>query len=245
MRLGLLQFAPTWEDPSASKAEILRRVGELAHLDLLVLPEMCLTGFSMDPDKTQVSGEDHEFFAALCRSHRMGVAYCVGDAGEIALFLRGRDGQLIGRYAKRHLFVPGGEADAYQSGETVPEIWEFEGWRILPSLCYDLRFPYQFWSRSHEYDLILLPANWPTARLPHWRTLLAARAIENQAWVVGVNRVGDDPKTRHSGHSMVVDPVGQTVLEAGTAAGLSVSVLEHAQVEFHRKRFPAFADRRE
>ncbi|MEN9352997.1 MAG: hypothetical protein RL318_322 [Fibrobacterota bacterium] len=245
MRLGLLQYAPAWEDPEASKAEILRRVGEQPHLDLLVLPEMCLTGFSMDAEKTQVRGEDHAFFAGLARDHGMGVAYCVGDAGEIALFLRGRDGELIGRYAKRHLFVPGGEADAYQSGERTPDIWEFENWRILPSLCYDLRFPYQFWTRSHEYDMILLPANWPTARLPHWRTLLAARAIENQAWVVGVNRVGDDPKTRHSGHSTVVDPYGQTVLEAGTAPGLSVTVLELGQVEMHRKRFPAFADRRE
>ena len=245
MRLGLLQYAPVWEDASASRSEILRRLGDHSAIDLLVLPEMCLTGFSMDAAKTQVTPEDHEFFAALCRARSMGIAYCVGDAGEIALFLRGRDGELIGRYAKRHLFVPGGEAEAYRSGEAVPEIWEFDGWRILPSLCYDLRFPYQFWNRSHEYDLILLPANWPTARLPHWRTLLAARAIENQCWVVGANRVGDDPKTRHSGHSMVVDPYGQTVLEAGTAAGLSVSVLDRELVEAHRRRFPAFADRRE
>lgn len=245
MRLGMLQISPTWDDPDATRQEILLRLGAHPQLDLLVLPEMCLTGFVMDAGRTQVRGEDHEFFADLCRTHGMGIAYCVGDAGEIAVFLRDRTGQLVGRYAKRHLFVPGGEADAYHSGEAVPEIWEFEGWRILPSLCYDLRFPYQFWNRSHEYDLILLPANWPTARLPHWRTLLAARAIENQCWVVGANRVGDDPKTRHSGHSMVVDPYGQTVLEAGTAAGLAVSVLDLNLVETHRKRFPAFADRRE
>lgn len=245
MRLGLLQYAPVWDDPAASRQEILKRIGKHLGTDLLVLPEMCLTGFVMDAARTQVSGEDHEFFADLCRTHGTAVAYCVGDQGQIALFLRDKRGELVGRYAKRHLFVPGGEADAFQSGEAVPEIWELDGWRILPSLCYDLRFPYQFWNRSHEYDLILLPANWPTARLPHWRTLLAARAIENQCWVVGANRVGDDPKTRHSGHSAVIDPYGQTVLEAGTSACLAVAVLDRETVAAHRKRFPAFDDRRE
>lgn len=245
MRLGILQYAPVWEDAAATREKIARLVGSHPGCDLLALPEMCLTGFSMDPERTQVTPDDHAFFADLARTHGSALVYCVGDGGQIALFLRDRDGALIGRYAKRHLFAPGGEAANYRSGEVPPEIWNWEGWRILPSLCYDLRFPYQFWSRASESDLILLPANWPTARANHWRTLLAARAIENQCWTVGVNRTGDDPKTRHHGHSQVYDPTGEIALETGSLEGLFTVDLGLDEVATRRQRFPAFADRRE
>ena len=245
LRLGLFQSYPTWEDAAASRARILDLLTQAPELDLLVFPEMCLTGFSILPERTALSPKDHEFFAELARRRKVAVGYCGNMDGKIVFRLLDRDGLEVGSYTKRHLFAPGGEAENYCSGEVAPSRWRWEGWSLLPSICYDLRFPYQFWKDGPATDLILLPANWPTARLPHWQALLVARAIENQCWVVGVNRTGTDIRPRYEGHSMVVAPSGEIVFEADEREGLFVVTLDHARVAAQRNRFPFFADRRE
>lgn len=245
LRLGLFQSYPEWEDADRSRKRILELLPTDATFDLLIFPEMCLTGFSMLPERSTLSPEDHEFFAELARRRKVAVGYCGNMDGKIVFRLLNRDGLEVGSYAKRHLFAPGGEAENYRCGEEAPSLWQWEDWSILPSICYDLRFPYQFWKDGPATDLILLPANWPSARLPHWKALLVARAIENQCWVVGVNRTGTDIRPRYEGHSLVVAPSGEITFEADEREGLFIVTLDHARVAAQRNRFPFFADRRE
>lgn len=151
------------------------------------------------------------------------------------------DGTIL-RYDKRHLFRMAGEHHHYLAGKER-KVVEWRGWRILPQVCYDLRFP--VWSRNQQdYDLALYVANWPAARAKHWQTLLAARAIENQAYVAGCNRVGDDDNGHHyQGNSVILDALGeiQAQAEPGQAAQLDAE-LSLETLQAYRERFPAFHD---
>lgn len=243
LRLGLAQYAPSWEDRAGTRARIAALLEDAPETDLLVLPEMSLTGFTMEAERAELDAGDHAFFAGLARSRRSAVCYGGAEEGRNALFLRGRDGALLGRYRKRHLFGLGGEPGSYLRGENAPAVLEWEGWRILPAICYDLRFAYHFWEAASSVDLALVPACWPASRDPHWRTLLKARAIENQFWVAGVNRIGRDPRLAYAGSSSVIDPAGEVVLDAGDAEGLHVVAIDRARVAAQRARFPFLADR--
>jgi predicted amidohydrolase len=153
------------------------------------------------------------------------------------------------QYDKRHLFRMAGEHTRYGSGSRRP-IVELKGWRILPQVCYDLRFP--VWLRNRrlasasggmDYDLAVFVANWPAARRHPWRTLLRARAIENLACVVGVNRVGvDGNEIAYAGDSAVIDPVGEALVELGAQEQVVTVTLDPAPLLAHRERFPAWMD---
>jgi predicted amidohydrolase len=144
-------------------------------------------------------------------------------------------------YDKRHLFAFGGENRRYAAGrERV--IIDYRGWRINLQVCYDLRFP--AWCRNrNDYDLMLLVANWPTKRVAHWAALLQARAIENQAWVIGVNRVGQDGNGfKYPGRSVVHDPLGECLADLGSEETVRQVALDRAAVERIRSEFPFQAD---
>lgn len=148
-------------------------------------------------------------------------------------------GEFIG-YDKRHLFAPGGEARQYTPGDSRAVV-EYGGVRFLLLVCYDLRFP--VWSRCRgDYDAILCCASWPAPRREVWRTLLRARAIENQCYAAGVNRVGDDPAARYAGDSALVDFKGRTMVEAGGGERILTGVFDTGALAAFREKFPAWRD---
>lgn len=242
LRLGILQYDPVWCDPAANRKKIEPMLHDCSGCDLLVLPEMSLTGFCMDPARSLLGDADHAWFAELARFYDMGIAYGCVEQGSNRFVLLGRDGQRCGTYDKRHLFGLGGEPSSYKPGYEIPT-WEFEGWRIRPAICYDLRFSYHFWEGASEVDLALVPACWPAAREAHWRSLLVARAIENQFYVAGVNRVGRDPQVHYNGASLLIDPNGAVVHDSTNSVGVFVEEISLEAVKLQRARFPFLGDR--
>ena len=151
-----------------------------------------------------------------------------------------QDGETT-HYDKRHLFAFGGESQRYKAGKDRV-VLNYRGWRINLQICYDLRFP--AWCRNRDdYDLMLLVANWPSRRVGHWSSLLEARAIENQSWVIGVNRVGQDGNgLQYPGRSVVHDPTGIRVADLGEQETSKIVKLDLSVVEKTRTRFPFQAD---
>lgn len=149
----------------------------------------------------------------------------------------------ISRYAKIHPFSPAGEARHYAAGDRVVT-WPVDGVRVTPFICYDLRFPDAFRVAAADTDLYAVVANWPDARREHWRTLLRARAIENQCYVAGVNRIGEGGKLRYAGDSAVIDPMGRVLVEGADDDLILFADIEPETVAEARARFPFLSDRR-
>lgn len=242
LRVGVAQFDPIFEDKAANRARVEELLSKGDPTDLCVLPEMTLTGFSMDPAVTMLGEDDHAFFARLARERATGIVYGGVEEGRNVAILVDRDGMRRDAYAKMHLFALGSETKHYVAG-TERMVWTFGQWKILPAICYDLRFSYLFWDAAHDIDLVVVPSNWPASRREHWRTLLQARAIENQVPVVGCNRIGQDPFARYAGDSLVVGPLGQILSDAEGREGVFAAAIERAKTAEVRGRFPFLEDR--
>ena len=222
--------------------------GDAGRADLIVLPEMFTTGFCVDPSHAADVIDDGA--AAVAWMRRMAERYDAAVTGSVAVadgeryfnrmyFVRPDGG--VEYYDKRHLFAMGGEADHYTAGRRRVVV-EWRGVRILLQVCYDLRFPVFARSRG-DYDMIVYAANWPTPRIAVWDTLLRARAIENQAYVIGVNRCGTEPKNIYSGDSAILDYLGQPLAEATLSVECMASAtLSLEALETFRKGFPAHLD---
>lgn len=229
---------------------------------LVILPEMFATGFSMDVEKTggREAAETEGFLRELASQYDCTVAAGVvsgvvsGVASDVVSDTRGRffneafvvsaSGEELARYRKMHLFTPAGEDEHYCPGD-APVVFGCAGFRVAPFICYDLRFPEVFRDAVRSgADLFLVIANWPAARAAHWDVLLRARAIENQAYVVGVNRTGRDPSNAYSGRSMIVAPGGEVLAQAGPEECVLSVDLDPAVVERARREFPALSDMR-
>ncbi|CNI20132.1 amidohydrolase [Yersinia mollaretii] len=246
LKLTLLQQPLVWLDAQANLRHFEMLLEPLRQRDLIVLPEMFTTGFAMNavenaqPEAEIVAWLRH--WASQTNALIGGsVALKIAD-GAVNRFLLVEPGGKVHHYDKRHLFRMAGEHHHYLAG-IERKIIEWRGWRILPQICYDLRFP--VWARNQQdYDLALYVANWPAARTKHWQTLLAARAIENQVYVAGCNRVGDDDNGHHyQGDSLILDMQGEALAQAAPnqAAQLDAELsLEALQV--YRKAFPAWRD---
>ena len=218
LRTLLVQADLCWNDPPANRD----RIGQLiaAHagsFDLAVLPETFTTGFLGDEgvEDEGMDGPTVAWMRDAARAHGglvAGSLVIVENGHRYNRFLVVGGEGVLARYDKRHLFSYGGEDDHYTAGKERV-VFRLGDWRVNLQLCYDLRFP--VWCRNrNDYDLVLLVANWPARRIHHWSSLLEARAIENQAYVVGVNRVGNGGGLDYSGDSVVVDPLGE-VLASG------------------------------
>lgn len=244
LRVSLCQTDVEWERP-AHNLTLLEPFVAAAEGDLVVLPEMFATGFSLDPaGSAEPAGG--AIFTALRRwaaQYGKAVAGSVAVAEEDRFFNRMYFVKPDGTYAqydKRHLFSPGGEALHYTSGDRRVVV-EFGGFRFLLLVCYDLRFP--VWSRCRsDYDAILCCASWPASRRDVWRTLLRARAIENQCYVAGVNRVGSDPAAHYAGDSALVDFSGRTLSGAGNGEQTLTARLDRDALDAFREKFPAWRD---
>ncbi len=256
MRAHMVQLDIVWEDKPANHARVDAMLGDAAVApgDLIVLPELFDTGFSMRVERTNdASGES--------------LAYLRGLAGRTKAFIHGGltvmgsdgwarnravviapDGRIECAYDKVHPFSFGREPEKFKGGDTVTTwSWPHAGGSlcVCPAVCYDLRFP-ELFRRGLELgaEVFVIGANWPRERTHHWRALLIARAIENQAWVVGVNRAGDDPHLSYAGGSIVVDHMGSVVADAGEAAGVISVEIDADTLRAWRERFPAWRDRR-
>jgi predicted amidohydrolase len=247
------QLDIAWEDKQANH----RRVRSLlagAMVEpgaLVVLPEMFATGFSMNVDSIAeaADGPTHAFLAALANEHKAfvmgGVVTRAADGrGLNDAVVYGPDGSLVCRYSKMHPFSFAGETKHYQGGPGV-SLFEWGDLLVAPLVCYDLRFPEVFRQAVRRgAELFVLIANWPQARESHWTALLPARAIENQAFVVGLNRVGTDPHARYSGKSVILGPRGDVIAAAGEAEQLLAANLDKGPLVEYRKKFPALDDMR-
>ncbi|MFZ5479320.1 MAG: carbon-nitrogen family hydrolase [Myxococcota bacterium] len=248
MRVALLQLDLAWEDAAQNHVRAERRLNEAAAMGarLAILPELFCSGFTMDTAKcAEPEGGPTETFlrdvAAGLGIHVIaGVpvlpgprncAVWVSPAGEVR------------RYAKIHPFSFGDETKHYVAGDRVVT-WEIEGLRVTPFVCYDLRFPEPFRLAAAGTDVFVVIGNWPARRAQHWRTLLRARAIENQAFAVGVNRVGEGGGLAYEGHSTAVDPLGETIVEAAGQETVLACEIDPNVVSRWRETFPALRDRK-
>jgi predicted amidohydrolase len=253
VRVAAIQHDIVWEDRDANFVHLDRLIGDAAQqrAQLVVLSEMFSTGFSMDTQRVAepFDGPSAEFLVA--QATRRGVWVC-GSAPEVqpgnalpsnTLMLAAPDGAVT-RYHKIHPFSYGGEHEKYAAGKDCVTV-DVEGVRCSLFVCYDLRFAEEFWGVARDTDCYVVVANWPAARRDHWRTLLKARAIENQAFVVGVNRVGRGGGLEYAGDSAIVLPFGRT-LEASEGGGEEILLhdVTVAEVQETRAKYPFLDDRR-
>ena len=255
LRVSLVQGNTRWHDAAGNRAyygDLVR--GLKGQSDLVVLPETFTSGFTNETlgNAETMQGESLAWFSHLAREVGTTLTGSMvvreGEKCVNRLVWMRPDGSFE-IYDKRHLFRMAGEHQRYAGGDTRL-IVELNGWRICPQVCYDLRFP--VWIRNRydqsvqarfDYDLVLFVANWPSARRYAWQTLLRARAIENLAYCIGVNRVGTDGNNLHyAGDSVALDFLGQPLVELGAQEQVVSVTLDSAALAAHRERFPAWMD---
>lgn len=246
LTITLLQRNIAWEQPEANRLSTEQALLCTPKSDLYLLPEMWATGFATTPQgiAEEDGGESLRWMKRMAVRLDAAVAGSlavrVGDGFRNRFYFVKPDGAVC-HYDKRHLFTYGGEPHHFEAGDKRVVV-EWRGVRFLLLVCYDLRFP--MWSRNQEdYDAVLYVANWPTSRIEAWRTLLKARAIENQAYVCGVNRVGNDPNCHYSGASAFVDPYGHATECQGEEEATLTAELDMVRLRSFRKKFPVLKDR--
>ena len=246
MKITILQRDIEWANPALNVSRADEAIDRNPGSDIYVLPEMFSTGFCTNPEG--IAENDNS--ETLQWMKRKAAAIDAAIAGSVAI---GKDGKFFNRfyfvkpngevthYDKKHLFTYGGEHKRFTAGDKRVVV-EFRGVRILLEICYDLRFP--IWSRNHgDYDMILYVASWPTPRVAAWSALLVARAIENQCYVAGVNRVGTDPACQYCGGSVVIDPYGKTIASCADNQECEASAeIDIEALEAFRQKFPVLND---
>lgn len=254
LTITLFQTDLIWESKQLNLNHFTEQMSTVAQSDLMVLPEMFSTGFSMQSEQLAESMDDKTVQWMLARSAELDSIVCgsliIKDSGNFYnRFIWAQPDGNVQFYDKRHLFRMSEEHQNYSPGHQKI-ILDINGFKICPQVCYDLRFP--VFSRNMQridgelsaaYDLLLYVANWPAARFTHWRALLQARAIENQAYVIGVNRVGTDGNDiAYRGDSCVIDHQGEFVEDMGNEAGILSVTLDKLPLEVYRAKFPAWKD---
>ena len=246
MRVTILQRDIAWASPELNIKRIDEAIESNAGADLYVLPEMFSTGFCTEPRGIAECADG----GSLAWMKRKSKAIDAAIAGSVAVEEDGRfynrfyfvkpDGEVTA-YDKHHLFTYGGEHLRFTPGRER-KVVEFRGVRIMLQICYDLRFP--VWVRNRgDYDMILYVASWPTPRINAWSSLLVARAIENQCYVVGVNRVGEDPSCQYCGGSVVIDPYGKHIASCEDGREMEASAeIDMEALRAFREKFPVLLD---
>jgi omega-amidase len=242
MKLALIQSSLFWENPIANRNHFGEKINAIfEEVDLIVLPEMFATGFTMNPEivSETMEGETIQWMQSFAKAKNSAITGSIvikeNDNFYNRLVFVFPSGE-IEFYDKRHLFTLAGEDKIYTAGHNKL-IVEYKGWKICPLICYDLRFPV-FARNVEEYDVLIYVANWPKTRINAWNTLLKARAIENMSYTIGVNRIGeDDNGFQYNGHSQVVDFFGDYILEPKEDKGVFIVELNKAELLLARKKF--------
>jgi omega-amidase len=249
MKIFGLQFDIEWENPRVNYEQVfdLLESAAIEPGSLIVLPEMFATGFSMDAELTsRFQSETQEFLCSVAR--KFGSFICGGlamvDDGltRNSALLVDPTGEEIAAFPKQHLFTLLGEDKSYSPGKNsiVCQVGEF---CFSGLVCYDLRFPESFRQAvTKGAEVFAVIANWPSVRAEHWVTLLRGRAIENQAYVIGINRCGEDPKCNYIGGSMVIDPQGNVLVEAGDGPQVISANIDIESLRKYRDEFPVLND---
>ena len=249
MNIGLVQYSPKWENPigTIEQIEKLIEVSDLRETSLLVFPEMSLTGFTMNSKKfaEEMDGISFQYFMQLTRKLKKHIFAGIIEKDESNIYnsLIHFDDKGIIRiiYRKIHPFSFANEDKNYKAGiETITT--KINGITFGLSICYDLRFPelYRQYGKN-KVDVITNIANWPSARIDHWNILLQARAIENQCYMIGVNRIGTDSHLEYTGNSSAINPMGKILVRDKSEKILSVEVTKD-EVEKVRTEFPFLND---
>jgi len=247
LRISLVQASLIWQDAAANRRHFEAVIGELeGDTDVVVLPEMFSSGFSMTPRQCAepMDGATVAWMTALAARHKIAVCGSLAIREGAAFYNRfvfmPPDG-IFTVYDKRHLYTLSGEDRVYHRGR-VHVVIDYRGWRICPQICYDLRFP--AWCRNRAgFDLLVFVASWPDTRRQHWRSLLRARAIENQCYVVGVNRLGEDGNGyRYVGDSTVCEYSGEPIVELGREPRIATVSLDLSAQAAYREKLPFLRD---
>lgn len=246
LKITLVQPDMIWEDPQANLEKYEKLLAPVNSTDVIVLPEMFTTGFSMNPEKLREKMDGHSvlWMKKLAREKNASVTGSLIIENEEKNVNRGLwvfpDGKME-YYDKRHLFTMGEENQHYSAGNQKL-IVEYKGWRFCPLICYDLRFP--VWSRNAEnYDVLIYVANWPAPRHHVWKSLLVARAIENQSYCIGVNRVGTDGTgLNYNGDSAMISAKG-TAAFLGDKETIRTFEISYAELHHFREKFPLLSDK--
>ncbi len=251
LTVGLLQTDPIWEAPDQNMAAIETLLGEqdLSGVDVVLLPEMFTTGFSMNPERVASAngGKVERWMQQMARRHDMAlIGSHIEDTGSgyantaVAFDAQGNE---LARYQKAHLFVL--EKDIYQAGDDVV-FFELGPFKASMFICYDIRFPELYRHASAcGAELIFTPACWPASRRYNWDLLTCARALENQCFLCGCNRTGNAPEERYDGHSVIATPRGEELLKLDDLPQFATATIEREYLLSTRKNVPALQDRRE
>lgn len=250
--ITLIQSDLFWEDKKKNLQMFEEKIKSISEkTEIIILPEMFSTGFSMQPQlfAEPINGTSIEWMKKMAATHKIILtgSLIFEEEGNyynrLIWMLPNGD---YGYYNKRHLFAFAGENEHYSPGNKRM-ITSVNGWKINLQVCYDLRFP--VWSRqsvsegNHEYDMLLFVANWPERRSTAWKTLLQARAIENQCYVVGLNRIGNDGNNiYHSGNSMIIDPLGEILYQKEDEEDIFTTTLSKQHLMDCRNKFPFWKD---
>ena len=252
MKIAIAQLDMGFEDKERAMAlcASMMREAKGEGAELIVFPEMTLTGFTMQPE---IYGEDRKnsraiaFFREEAKKNQLAVCFgmAVHEKGVSTnhCILLNEMGEELADYAKIHPFSFGAEAKYYVGGDEL-SFCTVKGAALSPLICYDLRFPEPFQVLSEKSRIITVIASWPTPRREHWMTLLKARAIENQCFIVGVNRSGEGGGLFYNGDSMIVSPLGEVLVHLDGGSGIAVVDIDIAEAETYRSSFPVKADRK-
>lgn len=249
LKITLLQSDLHWRSADANLAAFEERIWKINEAtDLIILPEMFTTGFTMEPEEVAepVNSKTYRWLSQMAKQTKavvMGSAIIQIQGDYFNRMIVALPDGGFHTYDKTHLFTLAGEDGSFSPG-SQRTIFEVKGWTIMPQICYDLRFP--VWSRSkssdeqlYEYDLLVYSANWPVPRVQAWDSLLKARAIENASYCAGVNRIGTDGYGKdYCGHSAVYDFLGNTVMDLGENERTETTTLSSRALDEYREKFP-------
>ena len=248
MKVALIQAPLVWENPKQNRNYFENKINSIReNIDLIVLPEMFTSGFTMNPKAVAESmqGETVSWLQALAKTKNLAItgSLVIEENGNfynrlVFVFPSGE----MRSYDKKHLFTLAGENKTYTSG-TEKMLLEYQGFKICSLICYDLRFPV-FARNTEEYDVLIYVANWPKPRINAWDALLKARAIENMCYTIGVNRIGEDPnKHDYPGHSQVIDYLGNYLIEPQENEGVFITTINKNTLEATRQKLGFLNDR--
>lgn len=249
LKVATIQTTLHWENPAANLEMFTQKIAAInQQVDVIVLPETFTTGFSMNTSLAEKPDGN-----AMLWMQQMAQQYNTAICGSLMMNTKHHDvynrfiwmnpNGTYHAYNKHHLFSIGNEHNHYKAGNEMVII-QYKGFAIRLLVCYDLRFP--VWIRrthEHDYDAIFIVANWPERRAEHWKVLLQARAIENQSYVVAVNRIGEDGnKVNHSGNSSIIDPLGNIIYQKTHEEDISINLINKHVITKYRSEFPVEKD---
>ena len=240
LRITLVQVELFWNQPEKNINKLDKILSNIIDTDIVVLPELFTTAFCLDSVPEKMNGKSIAWMSKISRDRSFvlcGSLPIVVNKKKYNRFIWANPKGEIEFYDKRHLFSLANEDEFFKKGN-IRKVFTYKSWRILPQICYDLRFPV-FSRNDLDYDIIINVANWPNPRLSAWKTLLPARAIENQAYVVGVNRLGVDPKgNNYDGFSSAYNYRGEKLIDLGYSENIKTVTFSNSKLVNERKKYP-------